>query len=291
MLPMYRYCGCAALVLEIVLCVQSAASGQPVQSDEDRQRRLDFMKRKLEEFSLYRQSDPDTKLAHTPDPVLRFSNPVRNSFSDGAIFLWLDDKRPRAAASLWIRANGNTGYDFTSLTDAPLTCIRDGQTVWAPPHATTERAVGPDAPAPTESERLRLTQMRDMARRFSGTIQNWPSKAIGELRLLPQPIYRYAAPKEDIVDGAIFALAQANDPEILVVLELVDSSPKDAKWHYLLARRSAVRMEARLDDREILSLPGYGSQPRTEKEPYIEARDGDYTAEGEPKSATEPQPQ
>ena len=291
MSSMSSYSGCAALVLQILLCVQSAASAQPVQSDEDRQRRLEYMQRKLAGFTLHRQSDLDTQLKHTSDPVLRFSNPVRNSFSDGAIFLWLDEKRPLAAASLWIRANGNTGYDFTSLTSEPLTCTRDGQTVWAPPHASTECTPVPDAPAPADSDRLRLTQMRDIARRFSGTIENWPSKAIGELRLLPQPIHRYAAPKQDILDGAVFALAQVNDPEILVVLELIGSTPQDAKWHYLLARMSAVRMEARLDDREVLSLPGYGSQPRSEKEPYIESRDGEYAADGEPSSATDQQPQ
>ncbi len=52
------------------------------------------------------------------------------------------------------------------------------------------------------NERLRLVQMRSIARQFSGEmIENGN---VNQLRLLPQPIYRYSESTEDR-DGALFA--------------------------------------------------------------------------------------
>lgn len=97
----------AALLLLPHVCPHSAAESE--NPDRERQQRLSFMKRKLDEFILTAESEPARPLPRTAEPVLRFSNPVRNAFSDGAVFLWLSGKRPVAAASLFIRHNGDFG--------------------------------------------------------------------------------------------------------------------------------------------------------------------------------------
>jgi hypothetical protein len=100
-----------------------------------------------------------------------------------------------------------------------------------------------------------------------------------EFRLMPQPLYRFSAEKDGIVDGAVFAFAQANDPEMLLLLELATPvSGGEPAWRYSLARMSAVRMKARLDDQEIWSVEGYWNHPRSPKDPYIEAVEGKFTA-------------
>lgn len=41
-----------------------------------------------------------------------------------------------------------------------------------------------------------------------------------ECRLLPQPLYRFDAPEQGILDGAIFAFVVANDPDLLLTVTL-----------------------------------------------------------------------
>lgn len=263
-----RLCGGLVFVL---LAILPLVADEPDPRDHERQHRLEFMRQKLDEFVLTTETEPDDPLPHTNEPVLRFSNPVRNSFSDGAIFLWLDGERPVAAASLFIRYNGDFGFDLTSMTDKPLQCLREGQVLWAPQTGSLVGQPLPDAPAPANSPVLRLTQMRRMARRFSGSFNPWPREGLEEFRLLSQPIYRYADERSGVVDGAVFALAQANDPEVLLSLELVRPESGDVPiWLYSLSRMSAVLLKVRLDGREIWSAEGYGKLQHTLHEPYIE---------------------
>jgi hypothetical protein len=186
-------------------------------------------------------------------------------------------ERPMAAASLWVGADGKVRREFTSLTDQELRCVREGETVWAPRSGIVTKKPIPEAPKPASTSAARLAQMRRLADRFSADFDTWPAKGWENLRLLPQPLYRYTSADHGVVDGAIFALAQSNDPEVLLVLELARPSP-DAMpaWSYAFARMSSKRMRARLDDQEVWSVEGYYSKPRTPEDPYQEAEDGKY---------------
>ena len=59
--------------------------------------------------------------------------------------------------------------------------------------------------------------MRTLARRFSATC--YYKEEITQLRVLPQPLYRFSDEKRGIVDGALFALVVSNDAELLLLLE------------------------------------------------------------------------
>jgi hypothetical protein len=244
-----------------------------VEDSEDvaKQRRLQFLTRKADDLQLSFAAEPERLLPLTKPPVLRFSNPVRDSFGDGAIFLWLSGRRPIAAASLWIRANGEFGQDFSSLSDAPLRCVRDDKIAWSPKTGILVNRPIDDAPEPGQTPQRRLSQMRQLARRFKGSIGAWPAEGFRELRLLTRPIYRYSSEDHKVIDGAVFALALANDPEALVMVELTrNSSDGQAVWRFSLARMSAVRMIIRLDDREVWAADGYWRKPRSLNDPYIE---------------------
>ena len=239
--------------------------------DEARRQRLELLQNKLDELTLALEAAPGEPLIRREDPVLRFGNPTRQVFTDGAVFLWLSGGRPVAAASLWIRADGAMGREFTSLADGPLVCAREGAAVWTPQSASLPRRLLPDAPQPSDSVALRLVQMRREAARFSGAFYPGMSETGEQIRVMPQPLERYAAETEGVLDGAIFAMAQANDPEALLILELAQAkSDADPAWRFALARMSSMRMRIRLDDREIWSAEHYWSNPRTPRDPYQE---------------------
>src|SRR4051812_9387400 len=92
----------AAAVLLGSACVPAE---EPPKDDEAARRRLDFMKRKADEFKLSAEKAADVPLAREKEPVLRYTNPARGAHSDGAIFLWVSAGRPAAAATVRVRSD------------------------------------------------------------------------------------------------------------------------------------------------------------------------------------------
>lgn len=262
----------AAIVL--LNCIALPAADEPKNEEVVRQR-LEFMTRKLDGFVLSTERSPDKRLVRTKEPVLRFSNPARTVLTDGAVFVWHSEGRPMAVCGLWIGAEGGVHREFTSLSDQPLQCVRDGKVVWSPRSGSFAVKPLPGAPKPVATPALRLAQMRRLAERFSGTFEVKSARGPEELRLMPQPLYRHTADK-GVVEGAIFALAHANDPEVLVVLQLTSPALNAPAWSYGLARMSTARLRVNLDEKEVWSVEPYWSNPRSPDDPYQEAGDGKF---------------
>jgi hypothetical protein len=261
----------------LLMGLAALAADDPPKEDEGARQRREHLTSKADGFVVSTEKNPDKPLVREKEPVLRFTNPARGTNTEGAIFLWLAGDRPAAVAALRIRPEGTVWREFTSLSDQSLMCKRDGQTIWAPQAGSIVKKPLPEAPEPAATPALRLVQMRRQAERFSADFDHLSAGRWEDLRLLPQPIYRYTADK-GTVEGAIFALAQANDPEAVLILELTRPAP-DAKptWSYALARMSSQPMRARLDGKEVWSVKGYWSNPRSKEDPYQEAADGKFT--------------
>jgi hypothetical protein len=252
--------------------VAEVENGRGVEAE--RKRRGEFMKAQLDRWTVAVADGADSPLSLTEEPVLRYSNPVRNFFSDGGLFLWLDGKQPLAAAVVSIRGKGQVFGEFTALSGRPLECRRDGKVVWSPPVGNVVGQSLADAPPPGATEKVRLRQMRDLARRFRAVKQASPEV---ELRLMPQPIYRFSAEPDKIIDGAIFAFVEATDPEFLLVIEGHSADAAlPAGWQYSLARMTSPPLNIELDGRRVWSANGYWSHPRSASDPYAEMPLGDY---------------
>jgi len=244
---------------------------QPDANDaEARKARLLYMKALRDEFQLFRETSPDKALPVVEEPVQRWSNPIRNFFSDGCLFLWLDGKRPAAAATASIRGNGSVWFETATFSAAALRCLRNEREFWTP------RGIGPsqlrisDREPPAATARARLVQMRRLAEEFmvrSEPVNDKPN----ELRLLPQPSYRYEDQAEKIVDGALFAFVEATDPEALLLLEAIAASGGEpAHWRCTFAKMTSRPIAARRDDKVVWSVPGYWLNPRSPNDAYQE---------------------
>jgi hypothetical protein len=259
----------AMLLLSVWMFTATMAVGQ--EAFQTKELRLEFMKRTLVELELSFQAEQGKPIKLTESPVLRFSNPTRASSSDGGVFLWLADQRPIAAATIWIRDMEKYGHDFTSLSAEPLHCVRNGKVVWSPIKGLLIGQPIKDVSEPSQSPQLRLAQMRKIAGRFSAEVGAWPAEGSTELRLMPQPIYRYASEEKGVIDGTLFSMAVANDPEVLIQLELMrDTVDGVPNWSYSIARMSAIRMKVRLDDKVVWETEGYWQHPRSRNDPYME---------------------
>jgi hypothetical protein len=242
--------------------------------------RLQILKDAAAAYTIAPPDDSAQALQLIPDPLLHYSNPVRaNVFSDGTLFVWCERERPVVAGSLSIRNAEHITRELAALTSEPLECRLDGAVVWAPKSAGLLRQAFPDSPIAAAAPRLRLSQMRALARRFGGTFRLPSANDPTELRLVSQPVYRYSDQDTGIVDGAMFCLGEATDPELLLLIELIQDEGADMPaWRYSLARMTSVELKVRLDDSEVWSTTFYWRGPRSPADPYVEANHGPLPA-------------
>jgi hypothetical protein len=205
----------------------------------DEQRRRERWKRIIKEYTIEASTEPRKVLELKAEPSLHWSNPLRSG-DDGLVFFWLNDAKPQAVVCFYrVFENGRwlESHEFKSLSSDFMTATRAKRTVWSARNAGLAWKPIPDAPRPPANPAERLRQLRALAREFRVSID--VDKKQDELRLLPQPVYRY----EGKHDGAVFAFALTTDPEAWLLIEERRDGDKTA-WHYAFARMTSHPMVA-----------------------------------------------
>lgn len=190
-------------------------------------------------------------------PLLYYSNPVRNNDQHGTMFLWTEEGRPAVLGSVWSAIDRrNAGFriithEFHSLADdSEIQSSIGGQLHWASGEPgiawrTLEEVAA--MPAPADTRAARLVQMRALARRFSAKISGEEET---ELRLMPQPLYRYPENIPGGVDGGLFVYSLATDPELVLLIEQSKDS-EGSLWKVAFARFGNLAMEVKDGDRTL----------------------------------------
>ena len=182
--------------------------------------------------------------------VMRWANNTRGS-EDGMTVLFLNAGCPEAVCCMypWVK---RLNHEFDSLSRGKLIAKRDGAVVWSPEKPGVTFLAVPDADAPAENPVARFRQMKTLAAQFSSTMLGWKSDKSDreELRLLPQPLYRYESKRSDVLDGAVFAFVQGTDPETLLLLEAFNSDNR-VEWQFAFARRTSGELEGRHKDKVV----------------------------------------
>jgi hypothetical protein len=189
------------------------------------------------------------------EPVLKWSNPDRGEVH-GNVFLWTRGGRPLVAGSLfkWFTPHTHMSHEFMSLAEEPLGAKFHGKEVWKTTETGVKLTDVPKAPAPAAEEAQRFLQMKQLAKDFSGDKKEREDVNPTELRLLPQPVYRYSAPKEGIFSGGLFALVHGTDPEIWVLVEARGKDAVSARWQFAAARMNSVEMNLRYKSEKVWSV-------------------------------------
>jgi hypothetical protein len=220
------------------------------------------------------QSRPKEPLVVSPKPLLVYSNPTIGFDTHGAFFVWTRNGRPEAIGAIWSKRIGadetsrkNVNHEFHSLALEPLVAQGKDGVKWTPEKPGLELRLVPGAPPPARARIKRLAQMREISRQFTGFDLN-PREGDGEeverqMRVLPNPLFRYEMPEEgarrgaiadDVGDGAIFGLFYDWDPEILLVIETRETD-EGPRWHYGVAYLDYKPLRLELQSREVWSKP------------------------------------
>ncbi len=206
--------------------------------------------------------EAETKGALRPQIVLSWRNAVRSNTGAALLAIWTDQGRPEAMASIF--QNGNDiCHEFGSLSRSNKIVVSNKtRVVWSPGKAGVEIRDFPDAPAPAEDRAVRLRQMKSLAGRFTARLLplDGDNGQPEVLRLLPSPLYRYdlkdsKGTNPNLRDGAMFAFVMGTDPEVVLLLEVVEHEGKSV-WQYSVARATAYPVEASLGDQVIWSVQG-----------------------------------
>lgn len=195
------------------------------------------------EYQIRAGENGERKLVLRETPILQWSNPVGMRKAKGDVFLWTDRGRPEVVLSIYEMTDpaGSSFYEdreFCSLARGSLVATAPDHDEWRPSQPGVSFKPIPGAAAPASSRAVRLRQMRRLAERFTAdkTTRDGVER---ELRLLPQPVYRYDGDHPDLLDAAVFAFVEATDPEVLLLLEARPTEGGD-EWQYAFARMTSV---------------------------------------------------
>lgn len=153
----------------------------------------------------------------------------------GDVLVWTKDGLPIVIGCMLSGPNGprarNVSHEFHLVADEPIAPIDlPSRQRWEPAEGLKRLPV-PNAPVPAGSAAGRLTQIRQISRSFAVQMEAVNGK--WELRLLPQPLFRYGDETKDVIDGAIMAYVwtTGTDPELFLLLECRQTS-EGPRWHY-----------------------------------------------------------
>ena len=100
----------------------------------------------------------------------------------------------------------------------------------------------------------RLVQMRQMSRGFKAWTVETNTEENRILRLLTQPAFRYECKSANVTDGALFAFVMGTDPEVIVLLEAIESEGV-SRWNYAIARFTNSPLRVSYQKQEIWNCP------------------------------------
>lgn len=193
------------------------------------------------------KGDSEVKLVETP--ILRYSDGTRDS-QDSSLWIWSSGGRPAALLAVELYPKPPRGprwlFEIASLSTERIGARHATDLVWnaKEPGLVFQKLEGAEAPA--EKPVRRLTQIKDLHRRFGAHEQTVNEGRI-ELRPLSSPLLRYTDRAQGVLDGAILAFANGTNPEVLIVLEARESGT----WQYALVQMSGAEVIAELDGRVV----------------------------------------
>ncbi|MBC7816001.1 MAG: hypothetical protein IAG10_03780, partial [Planctomycetaceae bacterium] len=214
-----------------------------------------------------------TKLVLHPEPILRWSNPTVGQVF-GEVFVWTDNGRPAIVASWyrWYSPDWGRTFEICSLAPGRAAGRVNDIQFWNTDKAGLTLKPLANADAPAKVAAARLVQMRRIAGDFVAHLADTRGDDSGvkrQLRLLPQPVFRYPAAKEKATyaDGALFTFVEGTDPEAFLMLEATKTN-EDVIWQFGLARMNGDALRVTFRDKDVWTVPKIENPLNLAKEPY-----------------------
>ncbi len=219
--------------------------------------RLEKMRNVVAEFKvvelLANQRRP-VRLVDTP--LLRFNDGERFHV-DGTLWVWGARGRPQVFSEVYLKQKAQGEVIYHSLVSASPNKLRAESPAgvsWHPSEPGISLLDLPAAFAPAKEPAVRLRQMKTLVRRFQAWSVDRDNRRVA-LRLLSRPVHRYADAGAGLTDGAVFAFVTGTNPEVMVLIEAVQSGAGVPSWQFAAVRRGNSAQYLSLDDSIVWQRP------------------------------------
>ncbi|HUQ69064.1 MAG TPA: hypothetical protein VM165_06050 [Planctomycetaceae bacterium] len=218
-------------------------------------RRMEVMKSRIDKINVSSADATVPKRMHAT-PLFRYDDETRG-YVDGTVWRLGDTGRPLAIVTAelhpdYLDSGPRVVYDLLSLTDKRFTMRSADLTGWSPQGSAVAMQTLPNGPTPASTPAARLAQIKQQARRFTGTqeVTEMATQFV-HLRLLPREIDRYAPSGDPHAHGAIFLLVNGRNPALVLLIET-----DGAKWQWGVGRLTLPsNLELHLDDVKVWAQP------------------------------------
>jgi hypothetical protein len=238
----------------------------------ERAARLVQTKRILD--ALHLSETPDrtgAPVKRSSEPVLRYIDSTRLTF-DSTLWIYGTMGRPAAIVAVehypknpdmkrWL-------CEVASLSDERISVQYGRDIDWTANTPGLELARLEGAPPPAGQPAARLTQIKQLQRRFTAHEKANIEGRI-ELRPLAKPLHQYQDADAGLIDGAILSFVNGTNPEVLLLLEARQVSDEAPKWQFGLVRMTGEAVFAELDGNEIWKRGE--ANPPARREAYVNA--------------------
>ena len=244
------------LILSVVVPMSSAQPPKPATDAEarqdDREQTMKEMRTEAESIKIFLtgSSTGRTELRLRDQPLFRHNSPSR-LYPDGSLWVWMDAGRPVTFAKIFLTGTpGAERWVWSSATTDPIEATLRGTREWYPREGGITFYSLPKAPPPAENEAARMRQMKQFLRRFGGHEFWYPGRSRQDLRLMPQPVLRYADPDRSVIDGAVFIMAHEIEPECMLMIQAAEKDGATA-WQYGALAVGSAEFHIELDGKEF----------------------------------------
>ena len=255
--------------LLIIGLLLAMASGAMAQSSENEFNELDAVREGLlEQANRYKfvslpTAGKPVDLSLHDESLLNWTNPLRGA-DLGITVLWKDKGLPLAFVTLFT-AGGTTKHSLTSLSEFPLRVNYEGDPTWTPQPGIVWREWEPKKTSIAKTEALRMVQMKAIAGQFEFQLK--PGGKVSLLELMSEPLHRFKSKKHGALDGALFAFAEGNDAEVLLILRADETS---RTWKYACARCGWFEMSGTVKDQQVWKVNRVKTtNPQPGPQPYM----------------------
>ena len=252
-------------VLALGQTQQTPAAPPPVVPQEAEMANLlqPFFVRQAAAYSFLLGSQADRPLQLIREPVMAWKG---DGSWFGNVFVWMHQGRPEMIGCIgsWKVNDLQRGvfHEFHSLATEPVSEVRIGtKYTWSRTQPGVELREIEGAPSPAATRRLRLLQMRRLARDFSVSLKS--EMDLHVLRM-QTPLVRYG--EECPQDGALFPFVWTvgTDPEAFLVLE-TRQTQNGPRWFYGPARFTWRPIWLYHKENEVWHTDQYNEQYQTKK--------------------------
>ena len=242
------------LILQNCCRLPAEESATPNQADRAKAESLERMLARTKQMVVRIQGGSEERRPELVEaPLIHYADQVRN-LPESTLWVWQQQGLPVLFCKVeQIRdARASWQYCCVPATAEKIDVEWQRQFRWRSREALFQWVPVADVPEPSDKAPTRLTQMKAIVRGFGGETEQTPIKSRQKMRLLASPLHRFAAPGQNVLDGAVFGLtSNGTNPDVLLVVEALRKEESNARWRYAVVGMTGDAVEVVLKDKTV----------------------------------------